>query len=162
MNSAYTLERTTSASYPINGGAMTESPTSRSRVASPSPSTLGRGYIAEAIDPASQDAYWRENFINCPYIREGMDYHDYHAAYRYGWESAVLAEGESFEESDWWMERDWPKFKGESRLNWAQARHAARDAWDRVTAPYDRRRRSWEDPLPFTFEQWRIPSRQLL
>src|SRR6185436_18163619 len=37
----------------------------------------GRG-IAEMLDPAGEEAYWRENYATQPYYQPGYTYDDYH------------------------------------------------------------------------------------
>ena len=91
----------------------------------------GKG-VAEAIDPTTEDSYWRDNYATRPYYDAGYTYDDYGPAYRYGWESRGRYGGRRFDETETEMERDWDRFKGKSRLNWERAKHATRDAWHRV------------------------------
>src|ERR1700752_865481 len=57
----------------------------------------GRG-IAEMLDPAGEEAYWRENYTTQPYYQAGFTYDDYHPGYRTGWEGRARYEGCSFDE----------------------------------------------------------------
>ena len=43
--------------------------------------------VAERIDPTVEDAYWRANYLNRPYVETGIYYPEYEPAYRYGWEA---------------------------------------------------------------------------
>ena len=43
----------------------------------------GKG-IAESIDPTMEEAYWREEYVNRPYVTKGANFDDYGPAYRYG------------------------------------------------------------------------------
>src|SRR4029453_3919775 len=43
----------------------------------------GKG-VAEMIDPTVEDAYWRDNYADRPYVTKGASYDDYGPAYRYG------------------------------------------------------------------------------
>jgi hypothetical protein len=95
--------------------------------------------IAESIDPTTEDAYWKENYHNRPYVEKGTPYDDYQPAYRYGWESRAQHEGRRFEEVEPHLQTGWEKAKAESRLGWDKARHAARDAWDRVGHTFSHR-----------------------
>lgn len=91
----------------------------------------GKG-VAEAIDPTAEEAYWRENYSKRPYIESGRTYDDYHPAYRLGWESRAKHHDRKFEDVEHDLGRDWDTHRGTSGLEWHQARHASRDAWDRV------------------------------
>ena len=91
----------------------------------------GKG-VAEQINPTLEEAYWRENYVSRPYVTPGMSHDDYGPAYRYGWESRSRYSDKRFEEVEADLERDWERAKGKSRLTWAQANAASRDAWDRV------------------------------
>lgn len=86
--------------------------------------------IEETIDPTAEDAYWRENYRGRPYVDQGADYETYRGAYQYGWESRGQYAGLRFEDAESDLERDWRK--RQSKLSWDQAKHATRDAWDRV------------------------------
>jgi hypothetical protein len=91
----------------------------------------GKG-IAESIDPTAEDAYWRENYQSRPYADRSHDYDDYRPAYRYGWESRSVHAGKAWDDVEPDLEGGWAKARGKSRLEWEKARHAARDAWDRI------------------------------
>jgi phage tail tape-measure protein len=88
----------------------------------------------EAVNPTVEGAYWSENYKTRPYYREGQSYTDYQPAYRYGWESGTRPEyrGRKFGEVEGELEKGWEKVEGSTARTWAQARDAARDAWDRV------------------------------
>src|SRR5581483_9276064 len=49
---------------------------------------LGGKAVAEHFDPTVEETYWRGNFENEPYYREGMNYDDYAPAYRLGGEAS--------------------------------------------------------------------------
>ena len=88
--------------------------------------------VAAAIDPAVEDAYWRENYRNRPYVRAGSDYDNtYRDAYRYGWESRAKGNATWNDTADD-LERGWDSAKGNSRLAWHEAKDAVRDGWHRV------------------------------
>lgn len=70
----------------------------------------GKG-VAEAIDPTRESAYWSENF-------SGRDY---------------VEHGSSFDDVESEMSSDWATNRGASSLSWERARHAARDAWNRIS-----------------------------
>ena len=86
----------------------------------------------EAINPTVEDAYWKEHYRDRDYVDRARPYSEYQTAYRYGWESRARHPGRSYNEVERDLEQGWNEFKGESKLNWAQAKDAARDAWHRV------------------------------
>jgi hypothetical protein len=83
-------------------------------------------------DPAVEDAYWRDNYSSRPYVSQGASYDDYAPAYRYGADSFSRYPGRSFEDVEPELGRDWGSARGTSSLEWERAKHATRDAWDRV------------------------------
>lgn len=87
---------------------------------------------AESIDPTTEDAYWRSNHQTRPYYKSGEQYDHYRPAYQYGWESRAKHGNKKFDEVEPELERGWNKAKSASNLTWANAKHATRDAWDRV------------------------------
>lgn len=91
----------------------------------------GKG-IAKAVDPAAEDKYWRDNYASRPYIASGSTYDDYGPAYRHGVEGYTRYPDRSFDEVEPDLSRDWGTSRGSSTLEWEHARHASRDAWDRV------------------------------
>lgn len=91
----------------------------------------GKG-IAEAIDPTSEAAYWRENFKDQPYAEDATGFDDYGPAYGYGVSSYTKYPGRSFDDVEMDLSRDWDGARGASNLQWNQARNATRDAWERL------------------------------
>ncbi len=93
----------------------------------------GKG-VAEAINPTEEDAYWRNEHRNRPYAKSGASYDTYAPAYKYGYTSAAH---ENYQERDWSdvegdLEQNWNKERGGSTVDWADAKPATRDAWDRA------------------------------
>lgn len=88
--------------------------------------------VAEAIDPTREDAYWRDNYSQRPYVAQGSTYADYGPAYGVGVAAVGRYPGRSFDEVEPEMSRRWPDDKGTSGLPWDTARNAARDAWNRA------------------------------
>jgi hypothetical protein len=84
------------------------------------------------VNPTLEDNYWRENFSSRPYARDNANYDEYRPAYRVGWESATQYRGRKFDEVEPELETRWSSSRGNSRLEWDDAREAARDAWHRV------------------------------
>jgi hypothetical protein len=87
---------------------------------------------ADAINPAEEDSYWRDNYLQRPYADGTLSYDHYRPAYRYGWESRERHAGRRWTEVERELERGWRGNRGTSRLGWSEAKHAARDAWQRI------------------------------
>lgn len=87
---------------------------------------------APPLDSAAEDAYWREHYLARPYADDTLSYDHYRPAYRYGMEARVLYDGQRWAEVEPLLGRGWRENRGASRLGWADASLAARDAWQRV------------------------------
>lgn len=94
----------------------------------------GKG-VAESVDPTVEDAYWRENYVNRPYVKQGDSFDDFGPAYRYGLDSYGRADGRTFDDLEPDLRRDWESNRGSSTLNWDRARLASRDSWQRASDP---------------------------
>jgi hypothetical protein len=92
---------------------------------------LGKG-VAEGINPTDEDAYWRENYSQRPYVTAGSKYDDYAPAYRYGYTMAASNPDEEYEDFEQQLQRDWASNRQKSSLDWNKARPATRDAWERI------------------------------
>jgi len=104
----------------------------------------GKG-IGELIDPTTQDDQIREFLLHRkenPFDRKPEDYRE---AYRYGTLASDRHADRSFDEIDSQLGSDWPSSRGESRLDWDEARDAARHAYGRTSA---QRTRMEPPPLP--------------
>lgn len=95
--------------------------------------------VAEMIDPAVEEAYWRDNYGNRPYVASGAVFDDYGPAYRYGLDAYGKHEGSSFDDAEPALRDDWASARGASRLEWDDAKHATRDSWQRIGARRVRR-----------------------
>ncbi len=93
---------------------------------------LGGKAVAEEIDPTAEDAYWRENYSTRPYFDKAVSYDHYRPAYQYGWEARSLYSDKTWDEIESELESQWSSRRGNSSLAWKKARHASRDAWERV------------------------------
>lgn len=97
----------------------------------------GKG-VAESIDPTREDAYWRENFAKRPYVQSGASYEDYGPAYSYGVAAYGQHAGHRFDDVEPELARNWNATRGKSSLEWSSARHAASDAWQRLSDSVER------------------------
>jgi len=96
----------------------------------------GRG-MAKA-DPVAEDAYWRDNYTGRPYVEAGSRYDDYAPAYRYGVDSYTRYPDRRFDDVEPELSRDWGTARGTSSLEWERAKHATRDAWQRLSDNVER------------------------
>ncbi len=88
--------------------------------------------VAEAIDPTAEDAYWRENYRNESYVREDLDYNQYEPAYRTGYTGRGKYHDRKWEAAESDLARDYESSRGNSKLEWEDAKHATKAAWHRV------------------------------
>ena len=89
----------------------------------------------ELVDPAAEDAYWREAYKNEPYYVQGTDFDRYQNAYRVGYLGRAKYDGRAYHEIEDELAADYAREQVDD-FTWDEARSAARAAWDRV----DRRR----------------------
>ncbi len=88
---------------------------------------------ADAIDPMVEDAYWRSAWRERAYIVDGTTYDDdYAPAYRYGVDAYSRFPERNYDDIETDLSAGWREARGRSRIDWDDARHAARDAWQRV------------------------------
>ena len=87
----------------------------------------------DAIDTNAEETYWRQSFATRPYVPEGTPFIEYKPAYRFGADSYSKYPGRTFEHAEPELMQQWDSFKGTSSLTWDNARHAVRDAWQRVS-----------------------------
>ena len=92
----------------------------------------GKG-VAEVIDPTMEEAYWQETFKTRPYVNGGS-FEDYGPAYNYGVSSFTKYPNSTFDDVETNLARDWNTAGGESNLDWASARIATREAWERLSS----------------------------
>ena len=93
---------------------------------------LGGKAVAEHYDPTVEEQYWRSNFDREPYYRRGSSFDDYAPAYRIGGEARGRYGDRSFDDVEDDLAREYRAARGESRLEWDDARDATRAAWMRV------------------------------
>ena len=96
----------------------------------------GKG-IADAADPVAEEAYWRDNHANRPYA-SGSDYDEYRPAYGYGVDAHTRYPNRTFDDVEPELGRNWNSRRGSSSLDWNRAKHATRDAWQRVSDAVER------------------------
>ena len=95
--------------------------------------------FGESVNPAAEEAHWRQNYLREPYYERGYTFDDYLPAYRTGWEGRQRYAGRTYEQCERDLQRDYQRNRGNSQLEWAKNRHAVRAAWDRfdTTDPFE-------------------------
>ena len=93
---------------------------------------LGGKAAGEAVNPTAENAYWQDNYQTEPYVNKDYGYNDYAPAYRTGYENRAKYAGRTFDQAEADLRNDYEAAKGNSRLAWADAKHATRAAWHRV------------------------------
>jgi hypothetical protein len=85
------------------------------------------------VNPTFEDEYWRGNYASRPYVEPDYDYTDYEPAYRTGYEgySSHYDQGVTYDQAEPALRQRYESQHG-GRLAWEKAKHATRDAWDRV------------------------------
>jgi hypothetical protein len=91
----------------------------------------GKG-VAEKIDPTVEDGYWKNNYAKQSYVDRNTPYESYQPAYRTGYLGRDRYPGKTFEQVETDLQRDYEKSNGNAPLSWDKAKHATRDAWNRV------------------------------
>jgi len=87
--------------------------------------------VEEELDPTAEDAFWRSNYRDRPYVDQGAAYETYQPAYQYGWESRDQHFGREFDDVESDLGQGWSKTKHAANMSWDKAKPATRDAWDR-------------------------------
>ena len=93
--------------------------------------------VAKNVDPDAHDAYWRDNHATRPYAA-GSTFDEYRPAYGLGVDAHNRYPGRSFDDLEPDLSRDWESRRGTSNLDWGRAKHATRDAWQRVSDTVER------------------------
>ena len=90
----------------------------------------GKG-VGGMVNPAHEDAYWRDNYQTQSHYTPGYTYDDYAPAYALGYNGKGRYPG-SYDQNESYLSDEWNSSKGSSRLSWDHAKVASRAAWDRV------------------------------
>jgi hypothetical protein len=92
---------------------------------------VGKG-VAEGLDPTIEDAYWRDNYNQRPYVEQGARYERYQPAYRYGWEARSRLGTSSWDDNHEDLRQNWEAHPDSLGLDWESAKGAVRDAYERA------------------------------
>src|SRR4051812_7674152 len=61
----------------------------------------------EEMDPASEYAYWRDKFVNRPYVEQGASFDDYGPAYVFGIHASAKYADRGFEDVETELQAEW-------------------------------------------------------
>lgn len=95
--------------------------------------------IAREVNPTIEEAYWEQNYHARPYVMTSYDFEAYRPAYRSGIDSFRNNPGQSFDSLEPSLHNNWNIARGNSKLEWEQARLAARDAFNRLSVSDSRK-----------------------
>ena len=93
---------------------------------------------AEAIDPTVETTYWHDNYRSREYAGADAAYDDYGPAYDHGVEAYRRNPGRRYDEVAGDLARSWETARGTSPPESDRARHATRDAWQRLSDRVER------------------------
>jgi hypothetical protein len=99
----------------------------------------GAGHaVGERVNPTGEIEYWSSESQNRDYYDSELDFdRDYLPAYRHGWESRSTLHDRDWDDGvEEELQTDWDTVRGDSSLEWDEARPAVRDAWDRTDQTY--------------------------
>ena len=97
---------------------------------------LGGKAVAEHLDPTVDADYWQAHHAEQAYAVDGTSYAHYEPAYRLGGQPRERYANMSFDDAEPHLAADYERMRGESTLEWGDAKHAARAAWDRVSGVF--------------------------
>ena len=97
--------------------------------------------FSDLVDPEAEVAFWRSEWQKDPQrAAGGMSYEqDFSPAYRYGVDAFTADPDRHFDELEPRLAEGWTQARGESRLEWGDARLASLDAWQRARDLANRR-----------------------
>ena len=94
--------------------------------------TGGHG-VAEAVNPSTEEAYWREKHAAQSYAKENVPFEAYAPAYRTGIEGITKYAGKEYHEIEDDLALDYQTNNPSAALPWDEARHATHAAWSKIS-----------------------------
>ena len=77
--------------------------------------------------------WWRDTFINRPYVTADQRFEDYEPGYRFAYETLPRYRGKKFIDIEPKLRSDFDVFEGRGQSTWDNMKDAVRDAWDNLT-----------------------------
>ncbi|UXY16801.1 hypothetical protein N8I74_07200 [Chitiniphilus purpureus] len=93
---------------------------------------LAGSAAGELVNPTEEEEFWRNNYAREPYVAPGSGFERYSAAYRTGYEGRGRFTDRTFDEAEGDLRDDYYARRGDSALEWDDARAAARASWERI------------------------------
>jgi predicted lipid-binding transport protein (Tim44 family) len=90
--------------------------------------------IAREVNPTVEEQYWEDNYATRDYVVAEADFETYRPAYRYGVDAYRSNPAKNFDDLEPSLRNNWGAARGESDLEWQEAREAARDAFTRLSS----------------------------
>jgi len=87
--------------------------------------------FADLVDPVADEKLWREHYATRENVPVGSTFSDFAPAFSFGIAARTHYPGRTFDEIEPELRAGWSKARGESRLDWPEARRAVYDAWSR-------------------------------
>jgi hypothetical protein len=78
-------------------------------------------------------AWWRENFSDRPYVSADRRFEDYEPGYRFAYQSQSRYHGKKWDDVEPHLAQDWRHYEGRGESTWEHVKDSVRDAWDRIT-----------------------------
>src|SRR5260370_3212441 len=89
--------------------------------------------MAEAMNPTTEEKYWREHHGKQPFVKSGYTYVHYAPSYRTSYEGFHKYPGKAYEEIEDELALDYERHKPGAPLPWDHARHAVHAACAKVS-----------------------------
>lgn len=89
--------------------------------------------IGERAGPIPERAFWSEKFCGRVDVEGGSSFEGHGPAYHFGASARDRYPGRNFDDVESEMSSEWVASRGPSILSWEWAKHAARDAWNRIS-----------------------------
>jgi hypothetical protein len=100
---------------------------------------------------AEEEIHWQERYLQLPYVLTDLTFTDYLPAFRFGRECRTQYPDRRFEDVEGEMRSGWKAARGDSPLDWEDARHAIRDAFE------ESQPRPESIPEPDMIDPWMLP-----
>jgi hypothetical protein len=78
-------------------------------------------------------AWWRANFRDRPYVSVDRRFEEYEPSLRFGYHSANRYRGQNWNDVEHHLKTDWEAYEGRGESTWEHVKESVRDAWDNVT-----------------------------
>lgn len=94
--------------------------------------TQGFGATNDQLDLTAEERYWRDHWVDQPYVVADRTFEYYWSGYRYGAESRVRYEGRRWGDVESDLRAGWDDYAHRGNARWEHVKDAVRDAWDRL------------------------------